>query len=184
MAFPSIEVLTELITPIAAAHNMDLEHIRVNRAGKKTLVAISLDSDNRPDLDQLEVVSTAISELFDAQEASGALSFGPGYTLEVGTPGIDVPLTTARQWRRNRHRLVVLEVEGKKSVERIGAVSDDETRVIVVKRQGRKISVRSIELGENTQAVVEIEFAKPAEAELEFTQLDFDAALALEEENK
>lgn len=113
MAFPSIEVLTELITPIAAAHNMDLEHIRVNRAGKKTLVAISLDSDNRPDLDQLEVVSTAISELFDAQEASGALSFGPGYTLEVGTPGIDVPLTTARQWRRNRHRLVVLEVEGK-----------------------------------------------------------------------
>lgn len=184
MAFPTVEVLTELVTPVVARHNMDLEGIRINKAGKKSLIAVSVDSDFRPDLDQLELVSNQLSEVFDAGEAAGELSFGAGYTLEVGTLGLDQPLASARRWRRNRHRLVALEVEGKKSVERIGALNDGETAVIVVKRRDKKLVVRSVQLAENTQAVVEIEFAKPAEDELALTALEFDQALDRGEENK
>ena len=82
---------------------MDVEEIKINRAGSKTVVAVALDSDNRPDLDTLEVVSGEISEAFDGAEETGVIAFGgQGYTLEVSTPGVDHPLTLPRHWRRNR----------------------------------------------------------------------------------
>ena len=62
------------------------------------------------------------------------MSFGPGYTLEVSTPGLDMPLSAPRHWRRNRHRLVAVQLDGQGTPEiwRIGALADDETAVILV----------------------------------------------------
>ena len=55
---------------------MDVEEIKINRAGSKTVVAVARDSDNRPDLDTLEVVSGEISEAFDGAEEAGVIAFG------------------------------------------------------------------------------------------------------------
>ncbi|GAA1475017.1 ribosome maturation factor RimP [Corynebacterium felinum] len=177
MAFPSVETLTDLVRPLAAGFGMDVEGVKISRAGKKSVVAIALDSDQRPTSDQLEVITNEISSLFDAEEEAGNLQFGPGYTLEVGTPGVDAPLTLPRHWRRNRGRLVVLAVDGAKEVVRIGALSEDETSVIAIAREGKTARARAIRLADYPQAVVEIEFAKPAADELELAALDFDAAL-------
>ena len=51
MAFPTAEELTALITPVVATHHLDVEGLRVTKAGPKSTVAIKLDSDSRPDLD-------------------------------------------------------------------------------------------------------------------------------------
>ena len=75
MAFPTEEELITLITPLAASHRLDVEGLRVTKAGPKSSVAIKLDSDSRPDLDLLEVASNDIGELFDAAEARGELNF-------------------------------------------------------------------------------------------------------------
>ncbi|MFP7364610.1 ribosome maturation factor RimP [Corynebacterium callunae] len=178
MAFPTSEELTTLIAPLAASHNLDIEGLRVTKAGPKSAVAIKLDSDQRPDLDLLEVVSQEIGELFDAAEARGDLSFGAGYTLEVSTPGVDNPLTQPRHWRRNRGHLVALTVDGKKEVARIGALNDDETAVVLITRNKKLLEVTVLELANSPHAVVEIEFAKPAQEEIELAESTFDEATA------
>ena len=178
MAFPTTEVLSELITPLAASHNFDLEGLKVTKAGPKSAVAIKVDSDKRPDLDQLEVLSQEIGELFDAAEQRGELNFGAGYTLEVSTPGVDTPLTQPRHWRRNRGRLVAIELDGKKKTFRIGALNDSETAVVLIARNKKLLEVTTLELAESPRAVVEIEFAKPAQDETALAESTFDEATA------
>lgn len=189
MAFPTVEELTTLIQPIADAHAMDIEHVGATRAGKKSVVSIALDSDTRPTLDELEVVSNEIGELFDEAEAAGEVNFGAGYSLEVTTPGIEHPLTLPRHWRRNRGRLVqVMDEHGQKSLWRIGALSDDGGEVIVVKHNAQKKTanpeVAVLPVSESTRAVVEIEFGKPPVAEVEVAEESFETAVARREENK
>lgn len=182
MAFPTTETLRELVSPVAATYGLDVEAISIN----KREVRISLDADKRPTLDEFEEIAREISSLFDEREAAGELDFGPGYMLEVGSPGTDLPLTAARHWRRNRHRVVKL---GDKLF-RIGALSEDESVVILVATsagtKGRNVRPRIHvqELGEVQRAVVEIEFGNPRDVEIERTNLSFEEAEQLREDNK
>ncbi|ANE04262.1 ribosome maturation factor RimP [Corynebacterium crudilactis] len=178
MAFPTTESLTELIEPLVASHKFDLEELKVNKAGPKSAVSIKVDSDSRPDLDHLEILSKEVGELFDAAEQRGDLNFGAGYTLEVSTPGVDNPLTKPRHWRRNRSRLVALDYDGTTRVARIGALNDAETAVVLIERNKKLLEVTVLELAESPRAVVEIEFAKPAQEELSLAESTFDEATA------
>ena len=76
MAFPTPEQLEDIVAPIARNHDLDVEQIRAVRAGKKSQVVIALDGDEHPTLDELEVLSNELSELFDAHESAGDLNFG------------------------------------------------------------------------------------------------------------
>lgn len=184
MAFPGEEVLVNLITPVTDSCGLDVEGVRITRAGRKSVVAIRVDSDSRPDLDLLEAVSQEISTLLDAAEERGELKLGAGYNLEVSTPGVDMPLTLPRHWRRNRGRAVELLEDGQKSTWRIGAVSPEETDVVLVRTVKKDREMRFLEFSENVRAVVEIEFGTPPAAETELTGLDYDQAVAWQEDNK
>ncbi|WIM66836.1 ribosome maturation factor RimP [Corynebacterium breve] len=188
MAFPSSEELQTLITPVASQYNMDVERIKITKAGKKSVVAIALDSDSRPTLDELEEVSNEISALFDEHEERGELNFGAGYSLEVTTPGIDHPLTLPRHWRRNRGRLVTLtDDNGNKTQWRIGALSDDEQEVALISHEpkgGKNLRVDSVRVSDSVRAVVEIEFSNPPATEAEIAEEPFEEAMKRREDNK
>ena len=137
--------------------------------------------DTHPSSDVLEELSREISGIFDAAEADGKLNFGAGYTLEVSTPGVDLPLTAPRHWRRNRGRLVSIEhgdVPGKSEKWRIGALDDaDHPQTVALFRSQKKQLETRIERLENiSRAVVEIEFAQPSAQELEAAMQTFDFA--------
>ncbi len=174
MAFPGPETLTELISPVAQRHGMDIEDVRTVRAGAKSQVVVALDSDSHPTLDELEVVSNEISELFDATEAAGDINFGAGYTLEVTTPGVDLPLTEARHWRRNRGRRVRVG----ETVYRVGALDGEEGRIVLV-TTGKAPAVRVRAVSELPAAVVEVEFNNPPAAEMELAGKSYDEAASL-----
>ncbi|RSZ61758.1 ribosome maturation factor RimP [Corynebacterium hylobatis] len=184
MAFPGEDELVTLITPVTDSCGLDIEGIKVTRAGRKSVVSIRVDSDSRPDLDLLEAVSQEVSARLDAAEERGEVNLGAGYTLEVSTPGVDAPLTLPRHWRRNRNRLVELLEDGQKSVWRVGALAPGEDSVVLVRPVKKGCEMRVLEFSENPRAVVEIEFATPPAAETELTGLDYDQALAWQEENK
>ncbi|MDN6430426.1 ribosome maturation factor RimP [Corynebacterium flavescens] len=176
MAFPNSEQLTQLLSPILGHRDLDLEDIKVTRAGKKSKVVVHIDGDTPPDSDVIEKVSQEISAFFDAQEEEGLLDFGAGYTLEVSTPGVGLPLQAARHWRRNRGRKVALNMAGKRQLVRIGALDPAEKRVALISSEGKN-AVFSIERLENIDhAVVEIEFALPPEWEKEAAQATFEFA--------
>lgn len=175
MAFPSAAQVEELITPSVSSYGLDVEEVRATRAGKKSVIAVAVDGDNRPDLDVIEKLSKELSAVLDESEEQGLYTYGASYSLEVSTPGVDHPLTKPRHWRRNRHRLV--RFPERDETWRIGALDESESSVVLVRGK----NVETMELARAPKAVVEIEFASAPENELVLTRKDY-AEVAPEED--
>jgi ribosome maturation factor RimP len=98
--------ITDAIQPIVAAAGMDLEAVRVSRAGRRRLLRVIVDSDHGVSLDDAAAVSRDLSAALDQAAVMGDFP----YTLEVSSPGVDRPLTEHRHWRRAVGRLVTVAV--------------------------------------------------------------------------
>jgi ribosome maturation factor RimP len=144
----------------------DLEEVGISRAGRRHLVRVLVDADGGISLDDIAVVSREISSALDAAEENGQEVLPGEYQLEVGSPGVDRPLTQPRHWRRNRTRLV--------------AVNGLTGRVIDVDDEGIVLDVdgtpRSLTFGELGPGKVQIEFKRMDEADFgdEDDELDHD----------
>jgi ribosome maturation factor RimP len=97
----------------------DLEDLTIQRVGRRYVVRIAVDSDAGVDLDAVAELSRKISTGLDAAEAGGDELIAGEYELEVGSPGVDRPLTEARHWRRNIGRLVEVRASGRPVTARI-----------------------------------------------------------------
>ncbi|ALA67228.1 ribosome maturation factor RimP [Corynebacterium lactis] len=190
MAIPAPEKIEEFVSPALSELGLDVEAVKVVRAGAKSQVIVSVDGDQRPDLDGLEDATRAVSEALDAAEARGDANFGSqGYTLEVSTPGIDAPLVKPRHWRRNHGRVVHISLaDGGSCPGRIGALNDAEDSVIIVSSAGPKGRPRAVgrvvRLAEIARAVVQVEFSTPPAVEMDLAGLKFDDALNRLEDDK
>ena len=94
--------LTDLLGPAVAETGMELESVRVTRAGRRMVLRVVVDSDHGVSLDDVADVSRTVSDKLDAANAMG----NQPYTLEVSSPGVDRPLTEPKHWRRAAGRLV------------------------------------------------------------------------------
>jgi ribosome maturation factor RimP len=148
-----------------------VEDVAVTPAGKRRLVRIWVDrvvhdtGDTRSTIPPLTLdeVADATRVVSDALDDTGAMGEQP-YTLEVGSPGIDRPLTEPRHFRRNVSRLVtVTPVEGPAVTGRIVAAGADEVSLEVPAT--KKEPARSVQLAyaEVSRAVVQVEFSRPAD---------------------
>jgi ribosome maturation factor RimP len=144
-----------VIEPVVTAAGYDLEEVGVARAGRRHVVRVLVDTDGGINLDDVAIVSREISAALDAAEESGDEVLAGEYQLEVGSPGVDRPLTQPRHWRRNRTRLVV--VNGI-----TGRVTDVDDEGIVLDVAG---TPRSIPFGELGPGRVQIEFKRMDEAD-------------------
>jgi ribosome maturation factor RimP len=146
-----------VIQPVVAAAGYDLEDVSRSRAGRRHILRVLVDGDGGITLDDVAVVSREISAALDAADESGGEVLPGEYQLEVGSPGVDRPLTAPRHWRRNVGRLVA--VRGLTG--RIVAADDDG---IVLDVDGTSREIPYPELGSGK---VQIEFKRMDEAEFE-----------------
>jgi ribosome maturation factor RimP len=116
--------LLAVVEPVVAAGGYDLEDLTVTRVGRRHLLRIAVDSDSGVDLDTVAELSRGISAALDAAEAGGDELIAGEYELEVGSPGVDRPLTEPRHWRRNRSRLVKVTAGGGEVTGRVVAADD------------------------------------------------------------
>jgi ribosome maturation factor RimP len=87
----------ELAERVAAAHGVELLEGQLRRRGRSPVLSVVLDADAPVEADVVERVSKELSHLLDEDDPL------PGsYILEVTTPGLDRPLRTARDFRRQR----------------------------------------------------------------------------------
>ena len=112
MAFPGEAELVTLITPVTQSCGLDIEGVKVTRAGRKSVIGVFVDSDIRPDLDLLEQVSQEVSMLLDAAEERGEVNLGAGYTLEVSKHADEAEQNQTPPRRSNRRPNVKLKVVG------------------------------------------------------------------------
>ena len=144
-----------LIEPVVEAAGYDLEEVGLSRAGRRHVLRVLVDTDGGINLDDVAVVSREISAALDAAEENGDEVLPGEYQLEVGSPGVDRPLTQPRHWRRNITRLVA--VNGL-----TGRVVDVDESGIVLDVDGTPRALRFDELGPGR---VQIEFKRLDEAD-------------------
>ncbi|MFJ8233813.1 ribosome maturation factor RimP [Streptomyces sp. NPDC094448] len=164
MSTTQSERLRGLLDPLVSAAGLDLEEIEVTRAGRRRQLRIVVDSDEGLTLDACAELSREISGALDASDVMGEEE----YTLEVGSPGADRPLTEPRHYVRAAGRLVKFRLhDGGELVARVLAVDEDGVDTEVPGVKGRKPTARRIDFGEIAAARVEIEFNRKDKKEEE-----------------
>jgi ribosome maturation factor RimP len=85
----------ELAERVAASHGIDVLEARLAGGGSRQLLSVVIDADGPVEAGVVEQVSRELSRaLDDADPIEGR------YVLEVTTPGLDRPLRTPRDFRR------------------------------------------------------------------------------------
>ncbi|MDF0531613.1 ribosome maturation factor RimP [Tsukamurella sp. 8F] len=168
MAFDETAVM-RTVTPLVESAGLDLERVRVVKAGPKSMVSVVVDSDAGPSLDEIADLTRDVSAAIDEDPVYGQQAF----TLEVTTPGAERPLDAPRHWRRARGRRAAIEfTSGDRLIARIGELAADEATVtVVVPRRKGGPEAREIALADVAKAVVQVEFSRPDSRELELSGL-------------
>src|SRR6266536_529993 len=94
----------ELAERVAAANSVEVLQTQLRRQGRSRVLSVVLDADDPVEADVVERVTKELSQLLDEADPL------PGsYVLEVTTPGLDRPLRTGRDFRRQRgHEVEIL----------------------------------------------------------------------------
>ncbi|MGV0049744.1 ribosome maturation factor RimP [Mycobacterium colombiense] len=158
---PSQTQVIELLGGEFARAGFEIEDVVIDGRTRPPRILVIADGDDGLDLDTAAILSRSASALLD-----GLDTIDDHYVLEVSSPGVDRPLTSAKHFRRARGRKVdVVLSDGSKLTGRVGETTDDAVALVV--RAGRDWTVREIPLGDIAKAVVQVEFSPPNQAELE-----------------
>lgn len=122
----------EIVEAAVTGAGLVLDGLEVTGGGRSTVVRVAVDLADGDagtlDLDRVGDVTRAVSDALDAADVL------PGaYTLEVGSPGAERPLTLPRHWRHARGRTVVVRLaDGGVLSGRLEQVADGDAPDLVV----------------------------------------------------
>ncbi|NLP03119.1 MAG: ribosome maturation factor RimP [Fibrobacter sp.] len=126
----SVEKIRPVIESKLKDLGFELFDFRFFHAGSRSILRVTVDSENGVTISDCENISNELSVLLDVENFSA----GRPYNLEVSSPGIDRQLRTEKDFRRTIGRDVVLHltegIEGKKTI-----------RGRVVKCEGNKLTI-------------------------------------------
>lgn len=142
-----------------------VDGVEVHQAGRRRLVRVflarTLDGLPADDITStvepltLDEVADATRAVSDALDASDVMGQNP-YTLEVSSAGLDRPLTTRDQFRRNVGRLVkITTTDGTTTTDRLTAVQTDGEADLLTLAGAPHTPVL---LAEVSKALVQVEF--------------------------
>jgi len=87
--------IEELVTPVVENEGFELVEMKLARYKKSSRLQLYVDSDHGVSIDDCIKLTKALEPVL---EESGVFAYG--YTIEVSSPGLDRPLTTARDFKR------------------------------------------------------------------------------------
>ncbi len=157
----AVEVAAAL-DPVVTAAGFDLDEVTLSRAGRRTVVRVSIDAEHGVGLDAAAEVSRLLDPVLDQLPALGTAPF----TLEVSSRGVGAPLVLPRHWRRNVGRLVAVTTTAGTSVTGRIATAGDTAATLELEDSDDRTE---IPYGSVRRAVVTVEFnrrgAGPAAAD-------------------
>jgi ribosome maturation factor RimP len=165
---PSQTQVIELLDGEFARAGYEIEDVVIDARVQPPRITVIADGDTALDLDTIAELSRSASSVLDAVE-----SIEGGYVLEVSSPGVDRPLTTAKHFRRARGRKIELALtDGTQVTGRVGEMREDTLSLVVRDDRARGWTVRPISLDQILKAVVQVEFSAPSQGELELATVD------------
>jgi ribosome maturation factor RimP len=104
---PLIKKIEHAITPTVDAMGFELVRVLLIGSGKPTLQILAEKADGTITLDECAKLSQAISAILDVENVLDDAS----YYLEVGSPGIDRPLTRLKDFDRYAGQQARIEID-------------------------------------------------------------------------
>jgi len=125
----------ELAERAASTHGVEVLELKLRGQGRGRVLSVILDADGPVEADVVERVSKDLSRALDqADPLQGS------YTLEVTTPGLERPLQSARDFRRQRgHEVSIVRGGAASSVQ--GVVLDADDQAVTLDVDGSPVQV-------------------------------------------
>jgi ribosome maturation factor RimP len=125
----------ELAERAASTHGVEVLELKLRGQGRGRVLSVILDADGPVEADVIERVSKDLSRALDqADPLQGS------YTLEVTTPGLERPLQSARDFRRQRgHEVSIVRGGVASSVQ--GVVLDADDQAVTLDVDGSQVQV-------------------------------------------
>lgn len=155
----ALQRVRDVVEPLVNSRGFDLEDVSVQPGGRRRLIQILVDRAGGVSLDDVAELSRDLSAALDDADVFG----DQPYVLDVGSPGVERPLSLPRHWSRNVGRLVrVIATDGHEVLGRIMTAGDSEATLAV---DGADVVVAFADV---RSAVVQVELnriADPADEE-------------------
>ncbi|GEN86466.1 ribosome maturation factor RimP [Oceanobacillus sp. FSL W8-0428] len=152
MSSKVIEITTELVNPILEEKNLELVDMEYVKEGKNWFLRVYIDKEGGIDIVECGEVSEQLSEKLDEADP-----IKEAYFLEVSSPGVEKPLKTLEDFKKNIGNNVFVKlyekIDGEKTYEGILQNVENGTVSIEYKIKTRK-------------KIVEIPYEKVAKARL------------------
>ena len=124
----------ELAERAASTHGVEVLELQLRGQGRGRVLSVILDADGPVEADVVERVSKDLSRALDqADPLQGS------YTLEVTTPGLERPLQSARDFRRQRGHEVRIVAGVASAVQ--GVVVDADDQAVTLDVDGSQVQV-------------------------------------------
>ena len=104
---PLIEKIEHLLTPVVESMGFEIVRVLMTGNDRPTLQIMAEDADGTITVDECGKLSQAISTILDVENILEDSS----YHLEVGSPGIDRPLTRLKDFKRYAGMEASIEVD-------------------------------------------------------------------------
>ena len=128
----------ELVAPIAESFGLEVIEVLYEKKYDGMNLTIVIDKDGGVTIDDCEKLHRAIDTPLDELDP-----IETAYILNVSSPGIDRPLKTERDYKRNLNKKISVRLykpqDGKKIYDGILVAFDDETLTVELKN-GNKIT--------------------------------------------
>ncbi len=98
-----LQSVTDFVEPLLQAQGFDLVELQLQQRKGRWLVRVFVDVEGGISLEDCHRLSLELGQVFDAEDLIPA-----PYVLEVSSPGLDRPLRTAQDFRRQLQHLVTV----------------------------------------------------------------------------
>ena len=132
------KVIKDLVLPILEDRGVDLIDIELKGGSGSQLLRFIVDIEGGITLDQCVELSREISDLLDTQDLIAGR-----YRLEVSSPGLDRPLKTERDFKRNLGRKVRINYLSDQNEHQtvIGVIELVKDNQVVVLENSQKVQI-------------------------------------------
>lgn len=145
--------VAEIVEPLLQMQGFELVELQLQQRKGQWFIRVFADVEGGISLEDCRRLSHEIGQAFDAEDF-----LSTSYVLEVSSPGLDRPLRTARDFQRQRQRMVVVFLHTPlmgqtRHIGRVAAVTDSHLVLHVPPETPLTIPLPQIDRG-----VIELEF--------------------------
>jgi len=145
-----VSTLREAAQKVVAEAGLELVELSLRGSSRRRLIRVDIDraGPKGVDIDDCQRVSAALGEALDDDDL-----LEDSFVLEVSSPGLDRPIVSATDYRRNTGRRVIVRTR-----EAIG--DRQQWRGVLLSLEGEKVRLQDDEVGEVTIGVDQVESAR------------------------